>query len=84
MAAKTFKIGEWARGGIIAVEVHGRDVWLFNREWDSNELLEDVRSTHLEEIRATLYDWTSVYYADKIMDWITDQLVTAEAPHGSI
>ena len=34
MAKKTFKIGEYARGGVISVETTKSKVTIINREWD--------------------------------------------------
>jgi hypothetical protein len=34
MATKTFKIGEYAKGGIITVEIHGKVIIVIGKEWD--------------------------------------------------
>ena len=34
MAKKTFKIGEYAKGGVISVETTKTKVTIINREWD--------------------------------------------------
>jgi len=34
MATKTFKIGEYCRGGIITVEISGDKVTVIGKEWD--------------------------------------------------
>jgi hypothetical protein len=34
MATKTFKIGEYAKGGVITVEVHGKVIIVIGKEWD--------------------------------------------------
>ena len=34
MAKKTFKIGEYAKGGIIAVETKGQIITVIGKEWD--------------------------------------------------
>jgi hypothetical protein len=31
---KTFKIGEYAAGGIITIEINGKEVTIINKEWD--------------------------------------------------
>lgn len=33
-ATKTFKIGEYAVGGIIAVEIKGKIITIINKDWD--------------------------------------------------
>jgi hypothetical protein len=34
MATKTFKIGEYAKGGIITVEITGKVIVVIGKEWD--------------------------------------------------
>ena len=34
MASKTFKIGEYAKGGIITIETKGNKVAIIGKEWD--------------------------------------------------
>lgn len=34
MATKTFKIGEYARGGVITVETKGKNVTVIGKDWD--------------------------------------------------
>lgn len=34
MATKTFKIGEYAKGGVITVETKGDDITVIGKEWD--------------------------------------------------
>ena len=36
MATKTFKIGEYCKGGIITVETKGNNVSIIGKEWDYN------------------------------------------------
>jgi hypothetical protein len=69
---KTFKIGEYALGGIIQVEINGSKVTLRCKEWDTKEVLfsETHRTSDTMEIVHTLNDWTSCYYADKVLDYI--------------
>jgi hypothetical protein len=96
---KTWKIGEYCKGGIISVEVNKSEVVLYLKEWDyskgsnakSNQsnakILETVpfsrswikaqnvsfqESILYNKISATLNDWTTFYYSDKIMEWIKE------------
>jgi len=34
MATKTFKIGEYAKGGIITIEITGKIITIIGKEWD--------------------------------------------------
>ena len=34
MATKTFKLGEWAKGGIITVEASSKSITVIGKEWD--------------------------------------------------
>jgi len=34
MATKTFKLGEWAKGGIITVETTAKTITVIGKEWD--------------------------------------------------
>lgn len=34
MATKTFKLGEWAKGGIITVETTAKSITVIGKEWD--------------------------------------------------
>lgn len=68
---KTFKIGEYAKGGIVSVETYGQSgVKLQCKDWDTNRVIFEVVTDEKREIYNTLLDWTSSYYTDKIYDWI--------------
>jgi hypothetical protein len=34
MTTKTFKIGEYAKGGVITVEIHGKIITVIGKDWD--------------------------------------------------
>jgi len=34
MATKTWKLGEWAKGGVITVETKGNKITVIGKEWD--------------------------------------------------
>jgi hypothetical protein len=36
-ASKTFKIGEYAKGGVITAEVQGKVVTIIGKEWDTSQ-----------------------------------------------
>lgn len=70
MAKKTFKIGEYAKGGIIVAEVTKNNLLILEcRDWYTKKLLYLVQVINREQAIDTLYDWTSSYYADNIMEW---------------
>jgi len=35
-ATKTFKIGEYAKGGVITVEINGNGVTIIGKDWDTS------------------------------------------------
>ena len=69
---KTFKIGEYAIGGIIAVEINGGAVTISAKDWDTkNTIMSESYSTdRLFEAEMYLNELTSCYYADKVMNFI--------------
>ena len=52
MAKKTFKIGEYCRGGIITVETKGNDVAIIGKEWDYSQ------GTRRSSNQANAKEWT--------------------------
>lgn len=72
MSKKQFKIGEYAIGGIITAEVFkDGSVELRALDYATKELVDMVVDERLPAIEFALLDWTSFYYAEAIMDWIT-------------
>lgn len=37
MKTKTFKIGEYAKGGVITVEIHGKILIIIGKDWDFSQ-----------------------------------------------
>ena len=85
MAAKTFKIGEYCRGGIITVETTKTSVTIIGKTWDGSQgysknsnqsnAKEWIRrefpvGNSTREIDFFLCDLTTSYYAGKVLDWI--------------
>jgi len=72
---KVFKIGEYAKGGIIKVTITGKVVQIEALDWNTKQPVA-TGSTMLDDPNAEmkiddfLNDLTSSYYAGKIMDWI--------------
>ena len=75
MAKKTFKIGEYAVGGIISVEITGKVIQVKALDWNSKEevstgsVMSDERQAQWK-LDSYLNELTSSYYADKVLNWI--------------
>ena len=69
---KTFKIGEYAVGGIIKVNVAGQSVNISALDWNTKEPVEseDFTINDMGGMDMFLNDLTSSYYAEKVLDWI--------------
>jgi hypothetical protein len=74
MATKSFKIGEYCIGGIIKAEIKNNTLILkaldYNTKKEVSSNLEFVFPFSELEVWLSLTEWTSAYYADKIIDWI--------------
>ena len=87
MATKTFKIGEYCKGGVITIETTKTQVKVIAKEWDTskgyskgsdqskakewNRLEVNLSSSDAEsKVNWFLFDLTTSYYADEILDWI--------------
>lgn len=76
MATKSFKIGEYAIGGIIKVDIAGNLVGIHALDWSTKKPVKGnsfkVTNTlrPFQEIDSFLNDLTSSYYAGKILEWI--------------
>jgi len=74
-ATKSFKIGEYAVGGIIKVDIKGKLLSIkaldYNskREVQSGSILTDEYDAYWKTMNY-LNELTSSYYADKIMDFV--------------
>lgn len=75
MATKQFKIGEYAVGGIIKVDITGKVIsikaldYYSKKEVMSGSIMTDERDAYWK-IFNYLHELTSSYYADKIMEFI--------------
>jgi hypothetical protein len=87
MATKTWKIGEYCKGGIITIETTKTQVKVICKEWDYskgsskgsdqskakewNRLEVNLLIPNAEtKINWFIFDLTTSYYADEILDWI--------------
>ena len=86
MASKTWKLGEVCRGGVITVEVSKTKVAVIAKEWDTtkgfskgsdqskakewNRLEVSTTNSVYKKLEWFLFDLTTSYWTDQIMDWI--------------
>jgi hypothetical protein len=80
MKTKTFKIGEYAIGGIIKVEIIGKIIKIkaldyFTKKEVSKGSVEATAENARYLIDKYLNNLTSYYYAEKIMEWIESKIV---------
>ena len=79
MATKTFKIGEYAMGGIIQVKITGKVIQIFVKEMygDGETLRTGTTSTEDNDVERKLdnflIDVTTSYYTGKVMEWIKEK-----------
>jgi hypothetical protein len=81
---KQFKIGEYAKGGIIRVDITKEEpdrslVEVKALDWNTKQTLmadwaETDNSRWQSNIDNTLNEMTTSYYADKIMSYINEQI----------
>ena len=79
MATKSFKIGECAVGGIIAVEITGKVIQIKALDYYSKKTVSSGSAMSdddnvLNKLDDYLSDLTTHYYVDKIMDWIHSKI----------
>lgn len=79
MATKTFKIGEYAIGGIIQVRTTSDTINIDALDWNSNQKIMGrefrVKAMNVtNEIDSYLNELTSSYYADKVFDFIKEKV----------
>lgn len=70
---KTFKIGEYALGGIIKIETDtNANINVEVRDWDDQSLVERKKFSFVDKFKIQMYleEVTTSYYADKIMNHI--------------
>jgi hypothetical protein len=73
--SKTFKIGEYAIGGIIQVNITGKVIIVQALDWNTKkEVSKGSAMSDEDNVRHKLTDYlnelTSHYYAEQIFDWI--------------
>jgi hypothetical protein len=86
MATKSFKIGEYAIGGIIKVDINGKVIqvkaldYYSKKEVMSGSVMSDEYDAK-RKLNNFLHELTSSYYAGKVMEWIESK-VEIRNPYG--
>lgn len=97
MATKTFKIGEYAKGGVITVHTTTKTVTVIGKDWDfsqgSNKSSDQSNAKPFTEQKFTqreyrkmmdfLCDLTTSYYAEQIAAWVETKLKFDRGMFGS-
>ena len=79
MATKSFKIGEYAVGGIIKVDITGKVIQIKALDYFTKEVVSSGTELSTDpnierKLDDYLNDLTSYYYAEKILDWIKSKI----------
>ena len=81
MAQKTFKIGEYAIGGIITVRIVDTIVGINALDWNTKRVvmndtfqIRGVYGPDFQHVDNYLNELTTCYYAGKILDWIKSKV----------
>ena len=74
MASKTFKIGEYARGGVVTAETKGYAVTLIAKEWDTSAgYTKKSSQTNAKELYRITVDATTNDARWKLFDWLSEE-----------
>lgn len=70
--AKSFRIGEYAIGGIIKVDKSPKIIRIQALDWDDNDVIRSKTFAKHDEDAMDMFlnDLTSCYYADQILKYI--------------
>lgn len=77
---KEFKIGEYAIGGIIWVDITGQSIKVSARDWSSKEVVDEqcfplALTRQLTcDLDEYLNELTSHYYAEQVLEWIKSKV----------
>lgn len=70
MKTKTFKIGEYAIGGIIKVKVRPRNVYEIQAlDWDTKEIVKWQYAYGLDNLQEVAEDLSTSYHAELICNY---------------
>jgi hypothetical protein len=79
---KTFRIGEYVVGGIIQVEIKKEIITVNFKDYYTKEIIltKDFRITNetIRDIQTFIEENGTVYYADKVTDYIKDNITIPE------
>lgn len=67
---KTFKIGEYAIGGIVKVTLTGAQALVQCLSWGTKQVVQEHTTSVFDLEMYLECEVTSCYYAGKIMDWV--------------
>jgi hypothetical protein len=71
---RTWKIGEYAKGGVIKAVIRFGKVRISCHDYFTDEELFDLESNDRNELQDALWDWTTPYYADLVIEWIESKV----------
>jgi len=79
MVKKQFKIGEYAVGGIISVDITGKVIQVKALDYDTKEEISSGSELSTDEgayrkLDEYLNELTTCYYAGKILEWIESKI----------
>jgi hypothetical protein len=79
MARKQFKIGEYAIGGIISVDITGKVIQVKALDYFTKKVVSSGTELSTDEgsrrkLDEYLNDLTSYYHAEKILEWIESKI----------
>ena len=73
MATKTFKLGEWAKGGIITVNVNGSSITVIGKDWDfSTGSRKSSDQSNAQEFTRKKFDANSDKVVRELNEYIGD------------
>lgn len=78
-ATKSFKLGEYAVGGIIKVDINGKFIQIKALDWFTKQVVSSGSAMSDDnnfeyKVNEYLTDLSTTYYAGKIMDWIKSKI----------
>jgi len=73
MKSKTWKLGEWAKGGIITVNINGKIITVIGKEWDfSKGSTRNSDQSQAKEFTRGTTDATDEDAYRKLYDFLSD------------
>jgi major membrane immunogen (membrane-anchored lipoprotein) len=71
--SKTFKIGEYAKGGVITVEIKGKIVTVIGKDWDmSKGTMKSSDQSNAKEFTRIACDHTLNHSYREVLDFLCD------------